>query len=148
MADYFYTMELTKTNLISWFAQQDRKWTVSPLGDVLLAALAVEAYRIYGILELTTELRTFNRANEIAEYFKLADEYFDWYPYTGDRVVYCRTDDHGNFWLVPDRPFVKNRTGENKSVIDFFGRLIGDTTSHQAGFSMEDVDEATNDWNI
>jgi len=148
MADYFYTLELTKTALIDWFAQKDRRWTESPLGDVTLEAWAIEGYRIYGVLVLASEAETFNRANEIAEYFMQAVEWFGWWPYTGDRVVYCRTDDHGSFWAVPDRPFVKNRVGENKSVISVYMRLIGDATSHQAGFSMEDLDETTNDWNI
>lgn len=154
MVDYFHTMAVTKTTIIDWFAQPHRNFTVTPTGDYLVEPWATHGYRILGILVLSTELRTFNRATEIAEYYEMPDEwrlwreFWLWYPYLGDKLVYCRTDDFGNFWALPDRPTVHKYVGTNQATVDIFMRLVGTTVSHQAGFGVYDVDEATNDWNI
>jgi len=154
MADYFHTMDVTKTTRIDWFPQRHRNYSALPSGDILVEAMATHGYRLNGILALASELRTFNRADELAEYYEMPDEWrrwremWLWYPYLGDKLVYCRTDDHGSFWAVPDRPVIHKFVGEKKARVDIHMRLVGDTTSHQAGFGVYSVDEAVNDWNI
>ena len=154
MADYFHTMAVTKTARIDWFPQRHRSWSSTPEGDYLVEATATHCYRLYGILVLATELRTFNRATELAEYYEMPDddhswlEFWLWYGYLGDKLVYCRTDDHGNFWAVPDRPIVHKFVGDNEARIDVHMQPVGTTASHQAGFGVYDVDEAVNDWDI
>ena len=154
MVDYFHTMEVTKTPLIDWFPQRHRNWSSTPEGDYLVEAWATHCYRLYGILSLATELQTFNRATELAEYYVMPNEHHSWlefwlwYGYRGDKLVYCRTDDHGNFWAVPDRPIIHKFVGEKKVRVDVFMRIVGTTTGYQAGFGVYDVDEATNEWNI
>lgn len=152
MPDLYYTLDITATSDFGWFIQQDRRWTINPLGDVLLDPFVVEGYRIAGFISLASELRTFNRADEVAEYYSLDVEYFEipgWED-SGVKVVYCQSDALGSisFWMVPDRAFVKKLTGENKAIIDIYGRHIGDVSVLQAGFRMEDLDELTNDWNL
>jgi len=154
VADYFHTMDVTKTLRIDWFPQRHRNFTITPEGDYLVEAFATHCYRIYGILVLATELRTFNRATELAEYYEMPDEHHSWlefwlwYGYLGHKLVYCRTDDHGNFWAVPDRPIVHKFVGTNEAQVDIHMRIVGSTASHQAGFGVYDVEAATNDWNI
>ncbi len=148
MADFFYTLELTGTTIIDWFPQKDRPLTETPAGDILIGAWTTEAYIIQGTLTLATELRTFNRADELAEYYSLDAEYFELADVAGEKVAYCRTDDHGNFWVIPDIPFIHKHTGENKAVIVAYCSLIGSTTDYQAGYLMNDLDELTNDWDI
>lgn len=148
MADLYYKMDATKTTLIDWFTQSRQRWSIAPDETVLVEARATFAYILHGILILASELRTFNRATELAEQYELDAEFFLWFPYTGDKVVYCRTDDHGNFWAVPDRPIIHKFTGENEALILIYMRLIGTTADYQAGFNMDDLDEATNDWGI
>ncbi len=148
MADYYYKMEVTKTTLIDWFTQQRQPWSIAPDGDILVDPWAVYGYIIHGVLALASELRTFNRANELAEQYELPDEFYGAYPYAGDKLVYCRTDDHGNFWALPDRPSIHKFTGENEALISLYMRLIGTTAEYQAGFNMDDLDIVTNDWGI
>ena len=148
MADFFYTLELTATSIIDWFVQQDRPVSEAPGGDIEIGAWTTEAYIIQGTLVLASELRTFNRADELAEYYSLDAEYFELADVAGEKVAYCRTDAHGSFWVIPDRPFIRKHTGENKAVVVAYCSLIGSTTDYQAGYLMEDLDELTNDWSI
>jgi len=154
MADYFHTMDVTKTTLIDWFPQRHRNFTVTPEGDYLVEAWATHGYRLYGILTLSSELRTFNRATELAEYYEMPNEhrswleFWLWYGYRGEKLVYCRTIEHGNFWAVPDRPIISKFVGENRARVDVHMRLVGTTTTHQAGFGVYDAEIGVNDWNI
>ena len=154
MADYFHTMDVSKTLLIDWFPQRHRNFTVAPEGDYLVEAMATHGFRIHGVLALATELRTFNRATELAEYYEMPDEHdrwrelWLWYGYRGDKLVYCRTDDHGNFWAVPDRPIIHKFIGDNQATVDIQLRIVGNTGGHQAGFGVYDAEIGVNDWGI
>jgi len=149
MVDYFHIMDVTKTARIDWFPQRHRNFTVAPGGDILVEAMATHGYRLNGILALASELLTFNRADELAEYYEQPVAVYLWgYEPLGLKRVYCRTDDHGNFWAVPDRPVVHKYVGTNEATLDIQMRLIGTTADYQACFKVEDVDVESSDWNI
>ena len=149
MADYYHVMDVTKTTVIDWFPQRHRNYTVTPAGDYLVEAVATHGYRLHGIIALASELRTFNRADELAEYYEQPDAFYLWrHEPLGLKLVYCRTDDYGCFWAVPDRPTIHKYVGANQASVDIQLRLVGTVTDYQACFLVEDVDVESSDWNI
>jgi len=150
MVDYYHVIALDATTRLDWFPLRNRNYTIAPDGDILVSPFATMGYRIHGVLSLAGgEAETFARANEVAEYYEQPDAFYLWsYEPQGLKLVYCRTDNYGSFWAVPDRPFVSKFVGTNEAVIDVYMRLIGTIADYQACFLVEDVDIETSDWGI
>lgn len=143
MADMIESLVVEQTEALLWIPQQDRAWTELPGGDIELEAFAAEGYRIYGVLALASEALTFNRADEIAEYYTMVKRLTQ-----AHKIVYCQHDVHGSFYLTLTRPFIKKYVGDNQAIVDVYGKLEGDITTLQEGFRMTDLDIVSNDWNL
>lgn len=150
MVDYYHVIPLDETVQLGWFPQRHRDYSVLPGGDYLVEAMATHGYRVYGILSLAGgDAETFARVNEAAEYYEQPDAFYLWmHEPLGLKLVYCRTDDYGSFWAVPDRPIVHKYVGDNEATLDIQMRLIGTTADYQACFLVEGVDVESSDWNI
>ena len=144
MVEMVESLALDNTTVMQWIPQKDKSWTVTPLGDVLLAALATEAYYLQGQLVLATELRTFNRGDELAELFEMVAFQIT----ANDFVAYLQLDSFTNVYVKLNRPFVKKFTGSNVAIVEMLATVLGTVADFQDGYDLDDLASVSNDWGI
>ena len=144
MVDKLESLELDETTVLVWTPQQDRTWTTAPDGDYELADWANEAYLLSGQVVLASELRTFNRMDELAELFEMVAYQIPAKDYT----AYVQLDDNTNAFVIIDRPFVKKFVGSNVALVEMLCRILGTTSDYQDGYDLNELETVTNDWSM